>query len=155
ARAALDGRWRGRAAQDEDHAVTRPGRKSEIRSTKSETNSKFTEENAPTMETAMTHRFRRRPDRPGFTLIELLVVIAIIAILVGLMMPAVQRAREAANNIACQNNLKQIALALHSYEFTHKAFPPSRVEGGPTWAVLIQPHLEQGNLYQSWNMGKA
>jgi prepilin-type N-terminal cleavage/methylation domain-containing protein len=89
--------------------------------------------------------------RPGFTLIELLVVIAIIAILVGLMMPAVQAAREAANRTVCLNNLKQIGLAMHLYHNTHQALPPSRFDSdGMTWAVFIMPYLEQKDLYNAW-----
>ena len=91
--------------------------------------------------------------RRGFTLIELLVVIAIIAILVGLMMPAVQKAREAANRTQCSNNLKQIALAMHLYENTHKRLPPSRLEQRASWAWLILPFLEQDNLYRRVNLG--
>jgi prepilin-type N-terminal cleavage/methylation domain-containing protein len=91
------------------------------------------------------------PARAGFTLIELLVVIAIIAILVGLMMPAVQSAREAAHRISCTNNLKQIALANHLFHDQTKRLPPTRLPNqGPTWAWLILPNLEQQNLYEKW-----
>jgi prepilin-type N-terminal cleavage/methylation domain-containing protein len=69
----------------------------------------------------------RRPYRRGFTLIELLVVIAIIAILIALLLPAVQKAREAARKTQCQNNLKQIALALHNYHDAHRVFPPGQI----------------------------
>jgi len=92
--------------------------------------------------------------RGAFTLIELLVVIAIISILIGLLLPAVQSAREAANRAACGNNLRQFALALQHYEGVHGAYPPSRLgNGSATWAVLLFPFLEQSNLHGAWNLG--
>ncbi len=94
--------------------------------------------------------------RDGFTLVELLVVIAIIGILVGLLLPAVQSAREAARRMQCSNNLKQQGLALHNYESTYKKFPmgnvvrvnvvPPRGDGW-TWHSRILPYLEQTALY--------
>ena len=92
----------------------------------------------------------------AFTLIELLVVMAIIAILIGLLMPAVQSARESGNRIACANNLKQIGLAMINYEYTFKALPPSRLNNnGATWACLILPYLEQNNLFKSWDLSRS
>ena len=99
--------------------------------------------------------------RSGFTLIELLVVIAIIGILVGMLLPAVQAAREAARRMQCSNNLKQMALAIHNYESANRCFPPGNVIMGPipqtktttNWAIAILPYLEQDALFDSYDSG--
>src|SRR5262245_15880963 len=103
---------------------------------------------------------RKRGSPAGFTLIELLVVIAILAVLIGLLLPAVQKVREAANRAQCQNNLKKIGLAMHSFESTYGGFPPCRVNNPPppiaarmqhTWAPLLFPYIEQQALYNQYN----
>ncbi len=105
--------------------------------------------------------------RPAFTMLELLVVIAIVAILMALLVPAVQQARSTARRVQCANNLKQLGLAAHSFHDTNRAFPPARLilqvprtlaDVGssiaidePTWPVRLLPFLEQSNAHDEWD----
>ena len=107
---------------------------------------------------------KRHHKQSGFTLVELLVVIAIIGILIGMLLPAVQQVREAARRVTCQNNVRQIGLALLNYESAHKHFPSGWTsanhntgleEPGWGWSAAILPEIEQSNIHGLINFGIA
>jgi prepilin-type N-terminal cleavage/methylation domain-containing protein len=98
--------------------------------------------------------FRNKTAFRGFTLVELLVVIAIIGVLVALLLPAVQSARESARRMQCSNHLKQMGLGVINFEDVNKMLPYTRTDPSETWAVLILPYIEQQAQYGLWNFSK-
>ncbi len=123
------------------------------------------------MSASSAPRDRFQPVRGGFTLIELLVVIAIIAVLIGLLLPAVQKVREASSRMSCQNKMKQLALAMHNAHESGGYFPAGQVvanltgscpnQSSPTadarapWSVSVLPYLEQDNLFRQFNLNAS
>src|SRR5437773_376813 len=93
--------------------------------------------------------------RRGFTLVELLVVIAIIGVLVALLLPAVQAAREASRRTQCSSHLKQVGLGVCSFEDIYKMVPYTRLDTRETWAVILMPFLEQPGQFAAWDMNKS
>ena len=104
-------------------------------------------------------RAQRTASATGFTLVELLVVIAIIGLLMALLLPAVQLAREAARRTSCVNNLRQVGTAIHLYNDHHTSFPPGGISPGPccsvesytSWTIQILPFLDQRNIYDQYS----
>jgi len=95
------------------------------------------------------------PKPTGFTLVELLVVIAIIGVLIALLLPAVQAARESARRAQCTNNLKQLGLALQNFHGANNVVPCARWNGGsPSWMALLMPYMEAGNKFDLWDFEK-
>src|SRR6266851_10113304 len=97
----------------------------------------------------------RSSSRPGFTLFQLLIVLALLAILVGLLLPAVQKVRMAAARIQSQNNLKQIGLALHNYYDVNGKMPPGIDNNNFSVATHLLPYIEQDNLYKTIDLKKS
>src|SRR6186997_1376717 len=106
----------------------------------------------------MLRSIRTRSLRRAFTLVELLVVIAIIGVLVALLLPAVQSARESARRMQCSNNLRQVSIAVHSYHDAIQYLPPastnSNLSGSSAFAAIL-PHIEQSNAYTLYDFSKG